>query len=211
MIEAFLTVWVGVCIAQASPGPNLVAVARVGLGQGRRAALFVTSGITSGILIWATGAAYGLGALLDAVPVVLTLLKFVGGGYLLFLAIGALAAAWRGDATTIKASADDLTDLEAWRRGFFVVITNPKAALMWSAVATFLFGAGLTSEQVLLFGPIGAFSAAIIYGTYAILFSTGHATRGYASFGRVIEAAFGAIFGVLGAKLVGDGLRELRS
>jgi hypothetical protein len=50
----------------------------------------------------------------------------------------------------------------------------------------------------------------LIYGAYALIFSTGVVMRVYARFFRAIEGGFGAIFGAIGAKLFIDGVRELR-
>ncbi|MCK0167764.1 LysE family translocator [Jannaschia sp. S6380] len=211
MIEAFLITWLGVIAAQASPGPNLVAVASVALGAGRRPALWVVVGVASGMLVWSLTTAFGLGALLLAYPLSLGLMKLAGGGYLMFLALRAARATWRGGDTRIGARAEAIGDVAAWRRGFLVVLTNPKAALMWAAVATFLFGLGLSPLQVLAFGPVGAVSGLVIYGIYAVLFSTGLATRTYARFARWVEGAFAAAFGAMGATLLLSGLRDLRA
>jgi threonine efflux protein len=89
-------------------------------------------------------------------------------------------------------------------------MTNPKAALMWSAVATFLFGMGLSNAQVLAFGPLAVASGLLIYGTYGLLFSTSIAASAFARFWRIIEATFGAAFGGLGAMLVAAGIRDAR-
>lgn len=210
MLEAFIAVLVGVAAAQASPGPNLVAVVSVALGQGRVAALLVTLGISSGMLVWAIFMALGLGALITRYPLSLTFLKFVGGGYLLWLSTRALMAAWHGKATTIQTDTNARTYTAHWKHGVFVVLTNPKAALMWAAVATFLFGANLTALQVAVFGPIGAISGFIIYGSYACLFSTNSANALYKRFSRWVELLFGVSFGALGGKLILAGSADLR-
>lgn len=210
MLHAFILAWLGVCAAQASPGPNMMAVADAALGDGRRPALLVVAGIASGSLVWAGAAALGLGALFEAVPVLLTVLKFLGGAYLLYMGTRALLSAWTGKIAAIAGTRSRLGSLAAWRRGFFVVITNPKAALMWSAIATFLFGAGLSAMQVLAFGPVVALSAVVIYGGYGLLFSTGLAARIYGRFARAIETIFGAAFGALGGALIVSGIRDIR-
>jgi threonine efflux protein len=210
MLEAFLAAWIGVALAQASPGPNMMAVAAVALGQGRKAALLVVAGIGTGSLLWAAAVAFGLGALFSAFPLLLTLLKFVGGLYLLFIGVKAVRSVFSSEAAAVAATTAPLGDLAAWRRGLFVVMTNPKAVLMWSALATFLFGAGLNGWQVLAFGPLAALSALLIYGAYGLLFSTGVAMRAYARFWQVVEAAFGLAFGALGTTLLIWGLRDLR-
>src|SRR5688572_15636875 len=153
MLEALLLTAAGICIAQASPGPNMMAVAGAALSQGRRAALLVVVGIASGSLVWAAATAGGLAALLAAVPALLTVLKFAGGLYLLYIALRGAMTALRGGGGSLgpPSSSARLSNLAAWRRGFFVVMTNPKAALMWSAIASVLYGSGLGSREVLLF------------------------------------------------------------
>lgn len=211
MVSIYALTWLGVLAAQISPGPNLAAVASVGLAQGRRPALFVVLGISSGMLVWSLVTALGLGALIDAFPMSLLLLKLLGGGYLLFLAIKAARATLQGGGTsTFAGHRDPLTDAQAWRRGVLVLLTNPKAALMWAAVASFLFGQGLGAWYVLAFGPMGALSGLVIYGTYAWLFSTGAAMRGYARFSRWFEGLFAAAFGAMGVSLLWSGLRDAR-
>lgn len=211
MLAIYAVTWLGVLAAQASPGPNLAAVASVGLAQGRRPALFVVTGIASGMLVWSLATALGLGVLIETFPASLLALKLLGGGYLLYLGLKAARATIRGETgTAIAPDARALCDAAAWRRGFFVLLTNPKAALMWAAVAAFLFGQGLSALHVLAFGPLGALSGLAIYGTYAWLFSTGVAMRGYARFARWVEGTFAAAFGVMGASLVWSGLREAR-
>lgn len=211
MFEAYLITLTGVVLAQAAPGPNLIAVASVSLAQGRRAGLCVVAGVASGMLVWSLATAYGLATVLEWFPHSLTAMRVVGGGYLLWLAFKGIRAAIANKPGSIQAAKKSLANGQAWLRGFLVVLTNPKAAMMWAAVATFLFGAGLTPAQVLAFGPIGALSGLTIYGAYALLFSTGFATRGYRRFARWIELAFGASFGALGGRLLADGIREMRS
>jgi threonine efflux protein len=210
MLQSFILVFLGVAAAQASPGPNMFAVIEVALGRGRRAALLVVSGIASGTLVWAAVASLGLGAVFSAVPALLIALKFIGGAYLCYMGFRGLRAALRGNQAALRAEIRPLSDVAAWRRGFFVVMTNPKALLMWLALATFLFGTGLNAVQVFAFGPVVALSAALIYGTYGLVFSTGLASRGYARFWRWIETAFGLAFGGLGTALIVSGVRDLR-
>lgn len=209
MLAIYALTWLGVLAAQASPGPNLAAVASVGLAQGRRPALFVVTGIATGMLVWSLATALGLGALIEAFPLSLLMLKLLGGSYLLYLGLKAARATIRsGAGTAIAPDSRTLGDSAAWRRGVLVLLTNPKAALMWAAVAAFLFGQGLSALHVLAFGPLGALSGLAVYGIYAWLFSTGAAMRGYARFARWFEGVFAAAFGIMGAILIWSGFRE---
>ncbi len=210
MLEVYLITLAGVSMGQAAPGPNLLAVAGVALGQGRRPAVFTALGVALAILIWVALIALGLTAVFNLYPALLTVMKLVGGGYLLWIAFRGAKAAVSGSKPSIKAIEDNVSNMAAFRHGFLVNMTNPKSALMWSAVATFMFGSGLSDWQVLLFAPIGAFTAFCIYGTYGLLFSSGLARSLYARAARWFEAAFAAAFGLIGGKLFLDGLRELK-
>lgn len=211
MIEAYLVTLAGVALAQVSPGPNMLAVAGAALGSGRAAALWTVSGVATAMLVWAALVAFGLGAVIALYPALLSVMKLLGGAYLLWLALKGFRAAWAGGAPSVRADIALRSPFASWRRGLLVVLTNPKALLMWSAVGTFLFGSGPSSAEVLGFGPLGALSAALIYGGYGLAFSTGIAARLYARATRVVEAGMGVAFGALGGRLVWDGVRELRA
>lgn len=210
MTETFLAAILGMIVAQASPGPNLMAVASVALRQGRWPGLFVVFGVASGIMVWVVLCATGVVGLMATYPEVGIAMRFLGGGYLLWLGVRAIRAAIANRPATIKASGRDHSLFSAWRLGALVVLTNPKAMLMWLAVSAFVFSAGVTPVQFLLFIPIGSLTAIAIYGGYAILFSTGAAQAIFSRFARWFEAAFGAVFGALGARLIADGIREAR-
>lgn len=209
MLQAYVMTLTAVVLGQIAPGPNLMAVAGAALGQGRRPAFFLTLGVATAILVWVTVATFGLATILALYPSLLTVMKFLGGGYLCFLAVRSLMAAWRGRDPSIRADHAGWTPLGAWRRGLLVNLTNPKAALLWSAVATFLYGSGLSTFEVLGFAPIGFASAVLVYGIYAVLFSSGLAKRAYARFARGIEVLFAGAFGAIGGKLVVDAVREV--
>jgi threonine/homoserine/homoserine lactone efflux protein len=75
----------------------------------------------------------------------------------------------------------------------------------------YLASSGFSSLQFMLIDVGASLSALLIYGAYALIFSTGLVMRVYARFFRVIEGGFGAIFGAIGAKLLVDGVRELKA
>lgn len=210
MLEAYLATLAGVVLAQASPGPNMIVVASTALGQGRKAALFTVLGIATGMLVWATAVSFGLAAVIALFPALMTAMKILGGAYLCYLALKALKAVWQGYEPLLKAGRPGLPPFQNWRRGLLVIMTNPKAALMWTAVATFLFGSGLSTLTVLSFGPVAFVTGSIIYGSYGLLFSTGLATRAYARFARTVEAFFGLVFGALGGRLIANGIGDLQ-
>ena len=211
MLEVFAITAFGVAMGQAAPGPNLLAVAGVALGHGRMLAILTAFGVAVAIFIWVALVAFGLGTFLDLYPAVLTAMKLLGGFYLCFLAFKAMRAAFRTGNASIVAREGELSPFGAFKRGFLVNVTNPKSALLWISVATFMFASGLNVNQVLAFAPIGAMTAFVIYGAYGMLFSTGRARDLYDRFARFFEFAFGSAFGLIGGKLMFDGLKEIKA
>ncbi|SEQ22438.1 Threonine/homoserine/homoserine lactone efflux protein [Faunimonas pinastri] len=170
---------------------------------------FVVLGIAAGVLLWVVAAAAGFGALLTLYPAILTGMKILGGAYLCFVAFRALRAAAVGGTPSIKADEGSWTPYTAWRRGLLINLSNPKSALAWAAVATFLYGSGLTAPQVLGFAPVGCASAIVIYGVYATLFSLGAVRKVQARFARATDALFGLAFGAIGARILSEGVGEV--
>lgn len=211
MLTVFISALLGTMAAQVAPGPNLLAVAGVALSQGRRPAFCVVAGVATGILVWAAAFAAGLSAFFETFPNAAVGLQFAGGIYFVAIAAKALLSARGASPFFIQASKRHLSLSGAYRRGLFVVLTNPKAAMLWAAVSAFLLGSGLPPIAVLLFAPIGSLTALLIYGSYGLLFSTSRAQRVYARTARLFEALFGVLFGAIGGKLLFDGIRELRS
>jgi len=210
MLEIFIPALLGVIAAQASPGPNFLAVANIGLSQGRRYALLVATGVATGVCIWALAFAAGLSTIFNRFPDIALVLRFVGGVYLLYIAVRAIYSACRGVLSSFRRSSLQLTQGAAYSRGILVVLTNPKAAMMWAAVSAYLLGSGLSAMAVLMFAPIASITALIIYGAYGLLFSSYRAQRVYFRTSRVFEIVFGVAFGTLGSKLLLDGIKEIR-
>jgi threonine/homoserine/homoserine lactone efflux protein len=210
MLRVYFVTWVGLVLAQLTPGPNLLAVASAALGAGRRQALFVALGIALTASVWLLFSAFALAAIVATVPAALTALKLVGGAYLIVVAYRGARAAWRGGEVRFREGAVAvLSPGAAFRCGLLVNLTNPKSALAWGAIATFMYGAGLSAGEVAGFAPIGSLSAFAVYAMYAMLFSGGRARRLYARFWRAFEALFAAAFGGIGATLVADGVSDV--
>ena len=206
MIE-LLPLFAGVVLAQLAPGPNLLATASSAIGTGRVAGLLTAAGIATGVFVWAVLFSLGIGALLEAAPAALTALKLLGGTYLVWIGIKALG---RSVQSRNWAAPPPRRPRRPFLTGLGVVLTNPKAAMMWVAVSAYLAGIGVSGASILPVGASVAASALAVYGGYAWLFSTGPATGLYARFFRWIEAGFGTLFAVIGARLAWDGLRALR-
>lgn len=116
-----------------TPGPaNIFAVA-TGVRAGPRAALLGVAGMNAANLVWIAAAALGLSALVHAFPLAFRLIAIVGGLYVAWLGAKALWAAWCDKVAPFDVGKGaDLTS--AFRDGFAVQLSNPKAIVFFTAV-----------------------------------------------------------------------------
>lgn len=133
-----------------APGPAMLTVATQARKYPRLAASSV-AGIVIGDVLWMSIAACGLGVLLAHWPWVTRLIRYFGGAYLVYLAVGM----FRSDSLN-SSSSSRYHRSTAWLRGLWVTLGNPKPVLFF---ATFFpsFIAPETQHQALdylLFGVL---------------------------------------------------------
>jgi threonine/homoserine/homoserine lactone efflux protein len=131
-LEVFLALIVFAFTTSITPGPNNMMLFASGVNFGFVRTIPHMCGIGAGFLVLLLAVGYGLGALLETVPLIYTLLKFAGGAYLLWIAfkIGTSRSLGEGG----KVGAKPMTFLGA--AAFQWV--NPKAWVMAvSAMATY--------------------------------------------------------------------------
>lgn len=114
------------------PGPTILLVLSYSLAEGRRANLPSITGVALGDALALTLSLAGLGALLSASAFWFTLVKAIGGGYLIYLGIKMIAN---------KQSLTDLTSIEGYRSSrsiflscFAVTAMNPKSIIFFIAL-----------------------------------------------------------------------------
>jgi len=114
-----------------SPGPNGLLALTHGALHGRRKALFTISGGVLGFVVLIALSMFGIGALLQASIVWLTVLKWVGGAYLVWLGI----QLWRAPPMDMQGanSADERPGSALFKEGLLSAVTNPKALLFFAA------------------------------------------------------------------------------
>ncbi|MBV9566629.1 MAG: LysE family translocator [Hyphomicrobiales bacterium] len=112
------------------PGPTVLLVVSYALGQGLRAALPIAIGVALGDFTAMTLSMLGLGALLAASGAVFTLLKWLGGAYLLWLGVKLWRAGGTFDATPRR---DATPPLRMLFHAFLVTALNPKSLTFFIA------------------------------------------------------------------------------
>lgn len=114
-----------------SPGPNGLLVLTHGAIHGRRKALFTIAGGVLGFAILIALSLFGIGALLQASIAWLTVLKWAGGAYLVWLGI----QLWRAPPMDVGVAtgAGSRPGRALFNEGLLSAVTNPKALLFFAA------------------------------------------------------------------------------
>ncbi len=114
-----------------SPGPNGLLALTHGALHGRRKALFTVFGGAFGFCTVIALSMFGIGALLQASVLWLTILKWVGGAYLVWLGI----QLWRSSPIRIDVvtPAPSRSGWPLFRQGALAAVSNPKAILFFAA------------------------------------------------------------------------------
>lgn len=191
-------------IATASPGPSNMAIMRTAMRDGRLPALVLAAGVITGSLFWAILAATGISAVLAAYAEALFVIKMIGGVYLLYLAFRTGRSALKPSADFARMDSGRSTPRYGWlyRQGILIHIGNPKAVLAWIAIMS--LGLPENAHGCTLPAIIGgcACLGVIVFGGYAVLFSTAPMIALYARLRRWIEGALSAVFAVAGFRLL---------
>lgn len=198
-------VFVAACVALvATPGPNVLYLVSRTLAQGRPAGFVSLAGTSSGFLLHVLAAAFGLSAVLAAVPLAYDAIRFAGAIYLAWLAW----STWRAPAPA--GSADVTGRVSAsrlYREGFMTAVLNPKVAMFQLALfPQFVDPArGSVFVQSLL---LGATQLAIaVAGDSLFVLAAASVRRWFAArpgWGRWSKRLLAGVFAALAARLVLD-------
>ncbi len=184
-----------------APGTGVIYTLALGLGQGRRAALWAALGCTFGIVPHLAAATLGLAALLHTSALLFQIVKFAGVAYLIYLAYQAL----KSDGALAVSS--KTTTQSGWliaRRGALINILNPKLSIFFLALLP-PFLSGNPASATLEMATLGAVFMALTFGVFVLygLFAARarDAILGSERIMLWLNRSFAAIFAGLGAKL----------
>lgn len=112
-----------------TPGPNMIYLISRSISQGRQAGLISLGGVALGFVFYMLCAAFGITALLLAVPFAYDALRFGGALYMLYLAWQAVKPGGRSPFQVRELPADSPRKLFAM--GFVTNLLNPKIAVLY--------------------------------------------------------------------------------
>ena len=215
-------------LAAASPGPDFVLVSQQTLAKGRRTGLICSLGITLGLSIHILYSVLGLATVIAHSQPLLTAIKWLGGGYLIYLGwqgIGAKpknsvdlvnSAELKDSATnvsqlalsdpTLPSNTSSATNSDSTfailRRGFFCNVFNPKAPVYFVAIFTLVLSPNIPLWQLAIYGVWMMVLQMAWFSTVVMLLSIPAIYRRFQRVEHWIDRVLGSAMIVLGLNLI---------
>lgn len=116
------------CLA---PGPDNIYVLTQGMTKSKKAAIVTTLGLTSGIIIHTTAAAFGISVIFKTSEIAFNIVKYAGAAYLLYIAYQAFK--YRNEPLDLSVQNSSLELKKLYIKGFFMNVLNPKVSIFFLA------------------------------------------------------------------------------
>ncbi len=154
-----------------APGPDNIYVLTRGIAQGRKVALASAWGMCSGLLFHTTLAAVGLSAILARSAGALSLVKYIGAAYLVYLGIRALLSREEFSPSVEKIFTVKLRNF--FLQGLTMNLLNPKVAIFFMAflpqfVSPSVGTAGSAALRLVALGLVFALLSVVIFSAIAL-------------------------------------------
>ncbi|MEV6712162.1 LysE family translocator [Lentzea sp. NPDC051208] len=146
-VPAFL---IACAVVIVTPGVDAFLLLRTSLRSGTRAGLLALGGIHTAAAVQVALVISGLGVVLAQYPMVLAALRWIGAGYLLYLAISIT----RGLVKRTGDTPEEVMSARPFRQGFLTNITNPKMILFSLAFLPQFIGSGEPAPQLAMLAVV---------------------------------------------------------
>jgi threonine/homoserine/homoserine lactone efflux protein len=152
ILPGLLTIMTMHFLAVVSPGPDFAIVVRNSLTRSHKYALATAFGVSAGLIVHISYCILGLNIIIGSSPKIFTIMKYIGGCYLLYLSVGSLRAAIKlkqpqHNHNLLHAAAVQEKSLtKGFFEGFMCNILNVKAILF----ILFLFSTVINKNKPIL-------------------------------------------------------------
>lgn len=191
-----------------NPGANLFIVVQTTLSSGKKAGLTCGYGVVLGNAIYSGLGLFGLVALMSEFGSLFSLIKILGGLYLLYYAISVFK-----NRTQLNLSTENVTEHFQsgvyFRRGLISDLSNPQTVLFFMSIfsTTISPATPLWTKLVIWLGIV---TTSLIWRIILCqTFSLASVRRTYSRIHKVVGKAVGLILGTLASRLVYQGVTEL--
>lgn len=190
-----------------TPGPDVLYIVGRSIGQGRIAGLVSVLGISTGCLFHVASTAFGLSALMLALPVAYDVVRYAGAAYLVWLGLRAIVST----SSPLQVTRVEREALgRVFRQGVLTNMLNPKVALFFLAFLPQFTDPtrGPVPLQVALLGLIFIGNGTVVCVIYAVAASwLGEWLRTRYAVATWLNRAMGGVFLALGVRLAFENRR----
>ncbi|CDM58402.1 MULTISPECIES: LysE family translocator [Rhizobium] len=203
-LEAWFAFAAASAIMLAIPGPTILLVVSYALGHGRKTALATVTGVALGDFTAMTASLFGLGAVLAASATLFTVLKWVGGAYLIWLGIKLWRAPVMSEPMADNDNLPEKKSLKVFLHAYVVTALNPKSIVFFVAfVPQFLNPAQPFFGQMLIMEATFLVLATINASIYALAANAARGLIRKASVQRAVNRTGGTLLIAAGAVTAG--------
>jgi len=195
-VNAFVFFTIAYLLAAGAPGADTMLIVSRTIVGGRASALQYALGIALAKTTMISLAFFGIGALLAGNPQLFVILKTLGAGFLLFMAL----RLWLAKPTDASLTATTKTSSRATSvlGGFLVGISNPQPLLFYSSIVPIVVAQGLnTFSDLVVLGLIVIIGFALITLFYMSLASVLKRWLDKAANRRILNRAMAIVFVIL--------------
>lgn len=170
-IETIAAFFAASIVLGITPGPDNIFVMSQSAVHGRKAGLSVMLGLCTGLIVHTSAVALGVAVIFQTSALAFSALKFVGAGYLVYLAW----QSFRAGATHLPSGNGSSVSLwKLYTRGIIMNITNPKVSIFFLAFLPQFADPtrGPIWIQMLMLGGLFICATILVFGTIALLAGT---------------------------------------
>lgn len=151
----------------ASPGPdNMTIVART-IAHGAASGVAYGAGTVAGILTFLSLAAFGLSVIAAEMSIVMTILRYAGAAYLIWMGI----KLWTAEPIVpdVQPNAEGRSLLATFATGVALNLGNPKMPLFYVALLPNVVGSALAPEDIAVLAAVILAVEAVVIGGHVFL------------------------------------------
>ncbi|MBC7001089.1 LysE family transporter [Photobacterium sp. BZF1] len=195
-------IWI---LAVATPGANVLLTINTALQYNRTLAMFSALGVSTAILLWAFFGGSGLVILLMTFPELFSVMKVVGGSYLLYLGLRQIYQTRKTKRLGELPQGQSLnspSNCKVFITAFFTSILNPKTGFFVVSLFSVSIPGAMTISMIL--ATMLTMSAITLcwHAFLAVAFSHQSAKGVYARISGVMDYVTGGLFTLFGIKVM---------
>lgn len=207
-VETVVTFLIASCLIGIAPGPDNLFVLTQSILHGRKAGLWVTLGLCTGLLVHTAAVVVGIAGIVQASAIAFSVLKFAGAGYLVYLA-------WKAFTSVPQAldNSDEGNSMNAaklYRRGIIMNITNPKVSMFFLAFLPQFVDPtkGSPAMQTFSLGGLFMLMTLVVFGGVAAMAGQlGHVLKRSPRAQVIMNRLAGIVFLALAVKIATSGVK----